>query len=203
MPGIAGLIGRLRKEDGLRRVQEMIQAMNYEPFYSTGFYANERLGVYAGWVVHPNSFSDCMPIRSRDGQTTLLFDGEVFNLGEQSGTVRSFDATPLAQRYQDLGEAFFSELNGTFSGIVVSSADQTVKLFNDRLGFQKMYCFDGSDAFYFSSEAKSLLQVDPDTREFDREGLAQFLRRVLYFTGGGRSDLVLRSSPFFAALRHF
>jgi asparagine synthase (glutamine-hydrolysing) len=154
----------------------MIQAMNYEPFYSTGLFSDEQLGVYAGWVVHPNSFSDCMPIRSRDGRTTLLFDGEVFNSSQQSATFRSFDASPLAQLYQESGEALFAELNGTFSGIVVSSSDQTVKLFNDRIGFQKMYCIDSSEGlFHFSSEAKSLLQVDPRTREFDREGLAQFL----------------------------
>jgi hypothetical protein len=69
MPGIAGLIGNIRKEEGLRRVEAMLQAMTYEPFYSTGVYSNEQLGVYAGWVVHPNSFSDCMPVRSADGRT--------------------------------------------------------------------------------------------------------------------------------------
>jgi asparagine synthase (glutamine-hydrolysing) len=176
MPGIAGLIGNIRKEEGLRRVEAMLQAMTYEPFYSTGVYSNEQLGVYAGWVVHPNSFSDCMPVRSADGRTVLLLDGEVFNSTDQSGELPRIDASYLAQLYEDHGEAFFEKLNGTFSGMVVNSTDRSVKLFNDRLGFQKTYCFEDSRGlFYFSSEAKSLLCIEPSTREFDREGLAQFL----------------------------
>ena len=175
MPGIAGLIGHLSKEEGLRRVDEMLQAMTYEPFYSTGVYCNEQLGVYAGWVVHPNSFCDCMPVKSADGRTVLLLDGEVFNLTE-SGAFGRFDASYLAQFYEERGESFFAELNGTFSGLVVNAATRSVKLFNDRMGFQKTYYVEDSHGlFYFSSEAKSLLRAVPSTRELDREGLAQFL----------------------------
>jgi asparagine synthase (glutamine-hydrolysing) len=176
MPGIAGVVGKISKEEGLRRVEEMLQAMAYEPFYSTGLYSNERLGVYAGWVVHPNSFCDCMPVKSAGGQTVVLLDGEVFNSRDQLGVVGAFKATYLADLYEELGEAFFGELNGTFSGMVVDSAARTVKLFNDRLGFQKTYCLEDSQGnFYFSSEAKSLLRIDPRTRAFDQKGLAQFL----------------------------
>src|SRR5215831_3153349 len=139
MPGIAGLIGKISKEEGLRRVETMLQAMAYEPFYSTGLYVNERLGVYAGWVVHPNSFCDCMPVKSIGGHAALLLDGEVFNSRERLGAVQAFNADYLAELYEVLGEAFFAELNGTFSGIVVDSAARTAKLFNDRLGFQKTY----------------------------------------------------------------
>jgi asparagine synthase (glutamine-hydrolysing) len=154
----------------------MLQAMDYEPFYSTGLYSNEQLGLYAGWVVHPDSFSDCMPVKSTSGRTILLLEGEVFNSRERLDAATAFDANYLVQLYEELDDAFFGELNGTFSGIVVDSAARTIKLFNDRLGFQRTYYIEGSNGlFYFSSEAKSLLRIDPSTREFDQEGLAQFL----------------------------
>lgn len=176
MPGIAGLIGHIGKEEGTRRVREMLHAMTYESFYSTGIYSNEELGVYAGWVVHPNSFADCMPVTSASGRTTILLDGEVFDSKEQSGPYNRFDATYLAPLYEESSDTFYKNLNGTFSGMLVDSAARSVALFNDRLGFQKTYWFqDSQDLFYFSSEAKSLLRVIPSTREFDREGLAQFL----------------------------
>jgi asparagine synthase (glutamine-hydrolysing) len=176
MPGIAGLIGNIGREEGLRRVREMLKSMMHEPFYTTGVYSNEQLGLYAGWVVHPNSFCDCMPVKSADGRTILLLDGEVFNATERSGISGGFDASYLAQLYEERGEAFFEELNGTFSGVMLNSATRTVRLFNDRIGFQKTYYFEDSQGlFYFSSEAKSLLRVIPTTREFDREGLSQFL----------------------------
>src|SRR5262249_22304843 len=139
MPGIVGLIGNIGKQEGLRRVETMLSALMYEPFYSTGLYSNEQLGLYAGWAVHPKSFCDCMPVKSSDGRTVLLLDGEVFNASQGFGAGQRFDATYLARLYDQLGDAFFAELNGTFSGIVLDSAAQTVKLFNDRLGFQKLY----------------------------------------------------------------
>src|SRR5262249_9493339 len=155
MPGIAGLIGNISGREGRRRVVSMVEAMTYEPFYTIGVYSNEELGVYAGWVVHPNSFNDCMPIKSSGGRTVVLFDGEIFN-SDQPGAGRTFKGTHLAQLYDELGDAFFGELNGTFSGLVVDSAVLTVKLFNDRIGFRKtFYLEDENGVFHFSSEAKS------------------------------------------------
>jgi asparagine synthase (glutamine-hydrolysing) len=88
----------------------------------------------------------------------------------------TFKATYLARLYDELGDAFFGELNGTFSGMLVDSSAFSVKLFNDRMGFQKTFWVeDKNGLFHFSSEAKSLLRVHPRAREFDPDGLAQFL----------------------------
>ncbi len=40
---------------------------------------------------------------------------------------------------------------------------------------ERIYWHETPDAFYFASEAKALLRVLPELREFDREGVAQFL----------------------------
>src|SRR6202008_3573505 len=48
-------------------------------------------------------------------------------------------------------------------------------LFTDRFGFERLFCYEGADAFFFSSEAKAILAAAPATREFDTDGLAQFL----------------------------
>jgi asparagine synthase (glutamine-hydrolysing) len=182
MPGIAGLIGQMRREEAVRRVQEMLEVMNDEPFYSTGLYVNEQLGLYAGWVVHRNSFCDCMPARSEDGSITLLLHGEVFTSDDQLAFLRrkghrlsESDASHLVPLYDELGDGFFEKLNGMFCGVVANSRTRKLQLFNDRLGFEKMYCCEEDGVFHFSSQAKSLLQVIPRTRQFDRQGLAQFL----------------------------
>ncbi len=36
--------------------------MVHEPFYVSGTYANEEVGLCVGWVSHGGSFSDCMPL---------------------------------------------------------------------------------------------------------------------------------------------
>ena len=64
---------------------------------------------------------------------------------------------------------------GLFSGLLIDRRQRKVFLFNDRYGMERIYWHENGDAFYFASEAKALLGVLPELREFDREGVAQFL----------------------------
>jgi asparagine synthase (glutamine-hydrolysing) len=157
-----------------------LDALNYEPFYSRGVYLNEELGLYAGWVVHPKSFCEGLPAKSQDGLLSLLLSGEVFNSPDRTGraTEQSWNVRQLPYLCETLRDRFIPSLNGTFSGVIADSRSGTLSLFNDRLGYDKVYyCEDaGSNAFCFSSEAKALLRVVPQSRQFDRQGLAQFLQ---------------------------
>jgi asparagine synthase (glutamine-hydrolysing) len=153
----------------------MMETLNYEPFYVTGTYVDERLGIYVGWVGHPDSQIAALPLQSPDKKVTVVISGELFeaNDGGTTGTSPS-----LIDRYDKSGELAFSQLNGSFAGLLADARTGQIRLFNDRLGFERLYWHQESNqtAFYFSSEAKALLRVLPSTREFDRTGLAQFLR---------------------------
>jgi asparagine synthase (glutamine-hydrolysing) len=48
-------------------------------------------------------------------------------------------------------------------------------LFNDRYAFERVYVHETRHATYFASEAKALLRVLPELREFDPQGVAEFL----------------------------
>jgi asparagine synthase (glutamine-hydrolysing) len=178
MPGIVGLIGKLRREDGVRSIQRMLDAVTYESFYLSGAYVDENLGFYVGWTAHPDSFCARLPARSQDGRVALFFAGEVFNGSARRDPESSPEAHGLVEPYVTLGDRFYGELNGTFSGLIADSHSNRVKLFNDRLGYEKIYYNhdDETGVFYFASEAKAILRVLAGTREFDRRGLAEFLR---------------------------
>jgi asparagine synthase (glutamine-hydrolysing) len=160
----------------------MLLAMVQEPFYSKYLYVNEQLGLYAGGFVHQGSFSDCMPVENEDRSIALLLHGEVFTPQDQLDRLRrkghrfsNTDASYLVHLYEDLKDDFFEALNGTFCGVVADSRRGKLKVFNDRIGFEKMYYSEKGGVFYFSSQAKSLLQAVPSTRTFDEQGLAQLL----------------------------
>ena len=177
MPGIVGLIGKVRREDGVRSIQHMLDAVTYESFYLTGAYVDVNLGLYVGWTAHPDSFCGRLPARSEDGRVALFFAGEVFNASACRHPESSPEAHGLLEPYVSLGDRFYGELNGTFSGLIADSHSNRVKLFNDRLGYEKIYySHDDEGVFYFASEAKAILRVLGGTREFDRRGLAEFLR---------------------------
>jgi asparagine synthase (glutamine-hydrolysing) len=158
----------------------MLSTLDREEFYSSGTCCAPDLGVYAGWVAHKDSFAAAQPFRSGDGQVIILLAGECFadltaNPGTESFGLRRDIGTWLVDLYEDAGQQMFERLNGLFSGLVIDKRRGKVFLFNDRYGTERIYWHETSDAFYFASEAKALLRVLPELREFDPQGVAQFL----------------------------
>jgi len=153
-----------------------------EPFYMSGRHAESGLGVYAGWVAHEKSFASGQVFFSEDRDIAILLSGECFpepaivtrlrrkghNFGDGKGTW-------LAHLYEEEGSKFWESLNGSFSGLLIDKRGARAFLFNDRYGTERVYWHQTADAFYFASEAKALLRVLPELREFDQEGVAQFL----------------------------
>ena len=85
----------------------------------------------------------------------------------------SEDASYLVCLYEEMGLGFLERLNGWFSGVLVDLRQQTVVVFNDRYGLNRVYYHEAPDGFYFSSEAKSLLKVLPGLRRLDCRGVAE------------------------------
>jgi asparagine synthase (glutamine-hydrolysing) len=176
VPGINGIISKA----GVARadVERMTRCMVHEPSYVSGTYANEDVGLCVGWVSHGGSFSDCMPLWNERRDVCLIFSGEDFMGGEevlQCG-VRHFGlgrAKYLIALYEAKGLRFIERLNGWFSGLLVDLCRSLAVLFNDRYGLGRVYYHEDPDRFYFSSEAKSLLEILPNLRRLDLPAVAE------------------------------
>jgi len=191
VPGIAGIISKA--PIGRAVIEQMTAAMVHEPFHTSGIYAAEKLHV--GWVCERGSFSDCMPVWNPSRDICVIFSGEDFSdQSEISRVTRGAhkdapeNASYLAFLYEAIGLEFVERLNGWFSGVVVDLRKHTVVLFNDRYGLNRVYYHENASAFYFSSEAKSLLKVLPGLRQLDPRGLAETIscgsvlqNRTLFF----------------------
>jgi asparagine synthase (glutamine-hydrolysing) len=158
----------------------MIAPMMHESFYASGRYINKNLGLYAGWVCHPGSFSDCMPICNESKDICLIFCGEDFSDSSDSSRLRARghdynpeNASYLIHLYEEIGPKFIEKLNGWFSGMLVDLRTQSVVLFNDRYGLSRIYYHENADGFYFSSEAKSLLKILPELRQLNLTSLGE------------------------------
>src|SRR5215472_8948079 len=172
MPGIVGIIGQGPRGKHERDLKLMIDCMLHEPFYRHGSYVNEELGVYAGWICHPDSYADCMPATNEKKVVVLLFAGEDF---ADRASELDRRANALVERYEGEGEGFLRGLNGWFSGLLIDLRKSKIILFNDRYGMQRVYYHEGKDAFLFGSEAKSLLKVRPELRQLDMQGLGELI----------------------------
>lgn len=181
MPGILGVISRQPAAECERAVQAMVATLRHESFHAAGTFSAPELGVFAGWVAHENSFADKQAFQNEQQDIALVFSGECFveletkNRLRQAGHRFGAGGDCLVHLYEELGEKFFENLNGLFSGLLVDRRRKKVFLFNDRFGMERIYWHETAGAFYFASEAKALLRILPELREFDREGAAQFL----------------------------
>lgn len=181
MPGIVGVIAKMSLKDIEQQLPRMVEAIRHEPFYTTGRWASESLGVYVGWVAQKDSFSDGMPIRNERGDVTVIFSGEEF---PEPGTTRRLKErgheldwggpSYLAHLYEE-DPSFPSELNGRFHGLLTDQSRRTAVLFNDRYGMHRIYYHESKDAFYFAAEAKAILAVCPGLRRMDPRGLGEFV----------------------------
>jgi asparagine synthase (glutamine-hydrolysing) len=156
--------------------------MEHEPFYASGMYAAPEMGVYAGWVAHERSFAAGQVFFNERKDIALLFSGECFvdpgtgaelkrkghELGEAAGSW-------LVHFYEEQGDRFFEKLNGLFTGLLIDKRQKKALLFNDRYGVERIYWHETEGTTYFASEAKALLRVLPTLREFDDQGVVEFL----------------------------
>ena len=78
MPGIVGLITKMPRESAEAQLDRMVEAISHQPFYSTGTWIEESLGVYVGWAAQKNSFSDGQPLINERKDVVLVFSGEEY-----------------------------------------------------------------------------------------------------------------------------
>jgi asparagine synthase (glutamine-hydrolysing) len=159
----------------------MVEALRHEPFYVTGTWIDESLGVYVGWAARGGSFSDGMPVRNERNDVALIFSGEDYpepgiarRLKERGHECEQEGPSYLVHLYEE-DPNFLKNLNGRFQGLVADRARGIATLFNDRFGLQRIYYYEAPDAFYFSAEAKAILAVRPELRSADPRGLGEFI----------------------------
>ncbi len=181
MPGIVGLITKMPRAWAEPQLLRMVETLRHEAFYVAGTWINESLGLYIGWIVRENSFSDGMPLRNERGDVTLIFSGEEYpapdaarRLKEQGHDCEVDGPSYLVHKYEE-DPGFLKNLNGRFHGVVADLTRGTATLFNDRFGLQRVCFHEAKDTFYFAAEAKAILAVCPELRGMDPRGIGEFI----------------------------
>jgi asparagine synthase (glutamine-hydrolysing) len=167
MPGIVGLITKMPRPRAEAELSRMVEAIRHESFYQTGTWINEPLGIYVGWAVKKNSFSDAMPVRNERGNVTLIFSGEEYSpaTSAPADILHTYEKDPT----------FPANLNGMFQGLLVDESRGTATLFNDRTGMHHICYHQSKDAFYFGVEAKAILAAHPELRVPDPRAIGELV----------------------------
>ncbi|MBI5004025.1 asparagine synthase (glutamine-hydrolyzing) [Candidatus Kaiserbacteria bacterium] len=124
------------------------------------------------------------PMTSADGNTTIVFNGEIYNFQELKKELADYpyktmgDTEVILAAYQKWGTDAFTRLNGIFAFAIWDAAQKKLILARDRGGVKPLYYHSDGKRLIFSSEIKAILDHDI-ARELDRESLVHYLR-VLY-----------------------
>jgi asparagine synthase (glutamine-hydrolysing) len=164
MPGIAGVLNLVEGGIGpASPAQAMAASMTCEAWHTRGGASFPEARTEVGWVVESGPGQNVLRYNSRR-DVVLIMVGEDF-----SGNV------DLLDNYDTRGLEFLSQLNGRFSGLLIDLRQKTVSLFTDRFGLGRIYLYQDKDRLLFASEAKSILWQVPETRQFDEQGLAEYI----------------------------
>jgi asparagine synthase (glutamine-hydrolysing) len=179
MPGIVGLITTAPRSWAERQVQAMLKHLVHEPFYVSGSWADEQVGVYIGWATQKGSFSEHALGVSEHSDVLVFFSGEDYSApSNMNGVGRdrglSNRLSYITRRYEQDPE-FPSSLNGRFQGLAVDTTRGSATLFNDRYGMHRLYYHESKDGFYFAAEAKALLAVLPRLRTMNWQSVGEYI----------------------------
>lgn len=177
MPGICGIVAQKDSAELSSLVQRMLDVMVAGNRQSSNLCVHSSLNCGAGWVKGPENSSAHLPIWNEAQDVCVVFSGEPFTDKEVApeNSFAGVDGRWFIDRYEQEGRQVLARLNGSFSGVLMDLRKRRVVLFNDRYGLNRIYCHETPDGLFFSSQAKSLLNVLPNLRQLDARGVSEWL----------------------------
>lgn len=123
------------------------------------------------------------PIVAEDGQTVIVFNGEVYNFGELRAELEGLghrfrthcDTEVVLEAYREWGIASFGRLRGMFAFAIWDQRLRELFLVRDRMGIKPLYYYEHGEDLFFGSELKVLFANPEVERRLDLEGLTYYL----------------------------
>ncbi|HUS06481.1 MAG TPA: asparagine synthase (glutamine-hydrolyzing), partial [Bryobacteraceae bacterium] len=123
------------------------------------------------------------PMRSDDGDTVIVFNGEVYNHGELRQELEGLgvtfrsrcDTEVVLKAYLRWGQQSFTRLRGMFAAGLWTESEQKLVLVRDRMGIKPLYIYQRGGDLYFGSELKCLFAHPEIERRLDLAGLNRYL----------------------------
>ncbi|MFI5086061.1 MAG: asparagine synthase (glutamine-hydrolyzing) [Actinomycetales bacterium] len=128
------------------------------------------------------------PMYSADGQTVLVYNGEVYNYldlrAELEGLGRTFvtvsDTEVVLQAYEQWGEEAFDRFNGMFGLAIHDRARRRLVLARDHFGIKPLYFADAGSpdapALLFASEIRPILAAGKIGKKVNERILYRYLQ---------------------------
>jgi len=123
------------------------------------------------------------PLASEDGDTVVVFNGEIYNHAGLRGELESLghrfsscsDTEVVLRAFLQWDKQCFSRLRGMFAIALWTESQKRLVLARDRMGIKPLYICRRGDDLYFGSELKAILEHPEIERRLNLAGLNCYL----------------------------
>ncbi len=138
---------------------------------------------------------------NKDKNRVLLFGGEIFDFKERADKLirlghefadRNSPAELLLHSYEEYGESFVKDINGTFSLAIYDKQHDELALINDSFGTYPLFIYNSDECCIFCTEYEPITKHPSFDKTLDLDAIAEF------FTFG----LSLANKTFFKHIRN-
>ena len=182
MCGIAGFThaGRAAAPE---RIRNAIATLRHRGPNQQGVFESESVSLGAARLKIIDIDGGDQPIVSEDGDTVIVFNGEIYNhlelrreLEQRGYRFRSHcDTETVLNAFLEWDTECFSRLRGMFAVALWRESGQRLVLARDRMGIKPLYIARRGEDLYFGSELKAILAHDEIERWLSLEGLDCYL----------------------------
>jgi len=182
MCGIAGKIdsrGRVEQE----LVDRMCEVIEHRGPDSRGTFVDRGVGLGVQRLRVIDLRTGDQPIFNEDRSVVLVFNGEIYNYRELREDLTSRghrfetggDTETIVHLYEEYGRDCARHLRGMFAFALWDTRRRRLLLARDRVGKKPLFYAEQDGAFWFGSEAKSILQDETVERRIDARAIDAYL----------------------------
>ena len=183
MCGIVGFTHQNRSVDR-RLIEGATSCLIHRGPDQQGVYESGDISLGAVRLTIIDLISGEQPMHSEDGDTTLVYNGEVYNHRELRAELESLghrfatnsDTEVVLHAFLEWDIECFPRLRGMFALAIWRESQKRLVLARDRVGIKPLYFSRKGQDVYFSSELKGILHHPDIERRLSLEGLNCYLR---------------------------
>ena len=165
------------------RIQEAVASIVHRGPNQQGVFESESVSLGAARLKIVDIEGGDQPIFSEDGDTVIVFNGEIYNhlelrreLEQLGYRFRSHsDTETVLNAFLEWDTDCFSRLRGMFAVALWSERERRLVLARDRMGIKPLYIAPHGDDLYFGSELKAILIHPEIERWLSQDGLDCYL----------------------------
>src|SRR5579863_911195 len=165
------------------RIQSVIASIIHRGPNQQGVFESEAVSMGAARLKIIDIAGGDQPIISEDGDTVIVFNGEIYNhlelrreLEQRGHRFRTrSDTETVLNAFLEWDTECFSRLRGMFGVALWSESGRRLVLARDRMGIKPLYIARHGDDLYFGSELKAILVHPEIERWLSADGLDCYL----------------------------